>query len=150
MIHGEEETKTNGSYGPLWIFLKFSCLFEPFSFLLFHYLSICILITSMPLYSNATNLCMSASKLNYLLLIYVFSLFTSPCRPSAIPGPIPDELVVPTKNSIGIICSNVFSITFELMYVLSLNFISLPCLNRCDIVNENGLAPRTLCQGLTC
>jgi len=61
-------------WASLWIFLKFSCLFEPFSFLLFHYLSICILIiTSMPLYLNATNLCMSASKLNYLLLIYVFS-----------------------------------------------------------------------------
>jgi len=47
----------------------------------------------------------------YFFYLYIFY------RPSAIPGPIPDELVVPTTNSIGIICSNVLLVIFELIYV---------------------------------
>ena len=80
----------------------------------------------------------------YFFYLYIFY------RPSAIPGPIPDELVVPTTNSIGIICSNVFLVIFELIYVPLIVCYIVPCLNRYDIANENGLAPRTLHQGFTC
>lgn len=42
--------------------------------------------------------------------INLFFIITSISRPSAIPGPIPDELVVPTSNSIGIVCSDLSNV----------------------------------------
>lgn len=72
-------------------------------------------------------------------------MFIVYCRPSAIPGPVPDEIVLPATESVGlfqlvknIVCANG-------VIGSNSNFHS-PCfllLNRCEIAAEDGMATRS-------
>lgn len=83
-------------------------------------------------------------------LIYIHP-YISVCRPSAIPGPIPDELVVPTTTSIGLLFYVILSFKPCALYMhFQMKVISWHHLSRCEIIDENGLAPRSFHQGCTC
>ena len=72
-------------------------------------------------------------------------MFIVYCRPSAIPGPVPDEIVLPATESIGL---------FELILMISMQMLFFyvsseshnPCFLffiRCKITAEDGMAPRS-------
>lgn len=62
------------------------------------------------------------------------------CRPSAIPGPLPVEMVIPATESIGLfksICRRVFWVEF-CSYVILYDIIALA--DRHQIAAEDGMA----------
>ena len=72
-------------------------------------------------------------------------MFVVYCRPSAIPGPVPDEIVLPATESIGLfqlmwnnVCKRCFNTNSE-SYSLCLMFLI-----RCKIAAEDGMATRSL------
>jgi hypothetical protein len=49
------------------------------------------------------------------------------CRPSAIPGPVPDEIVLPATESIGLF-QLILMISMQMLFLMqTLNLITLDC-----------------------
>lgn len=106
-------------------------------------------LTDKPLNSNAIVVEVYLNWINLHIDIYIHP-YISVCRPSAIPGPIPDELVVPTTTSIGLFYVILSFKPCALYMHFQMKVISWHHLSRCEIIDENGLAPRSFHQGCTC
>jgi hypothetical protein len=54
-------------------------------------------------------------------------MFVVYCRPSAIPGPVPDEIVLPATESIGLF-QLILMISMPMLFLMqTLNLITLVC-----------------------
>lgn len=62
-------------------------------------------------------------------------------RPSAIPGPVPDELVLPATDSIGTCPDNLGLAIIENVCSCTSFNPNLPLSVRCKIAAEDGMAP---------